>query len=298
MAGDLSVIVEYVLKQRENNEPSKVTVGIINKLLDDLAGLKHRTIHHNHAWRDAGGGSAVPSQKKNLNEAREKWLIKVKDKGLSPLEHKWLVRIILRKPEFGLGWKFILPRYSKYAMDLYNAHNSLKNLCDRLADPQFEKDLEEQERVEKAARQGSASRWEPQTQPATLGCIISPMLSAKVNFDNCLTSITMNHVEYLKATGNQKSQCLALKFPAICGEIKLDGERMLAHVFNGKVTIQTRNGNWYSELYSPVISAPLREALSMYNVNVILDGEMMSWDDKKQGIIPFGMNRTVANARR
>lgn len=299
LVGDLSLVIEDVLKKRENNEPSRVTVGTINKLLDELAGLRHRNIHHNHQWRnEETTNSNNNNNRKNLNEVREKWLIKVRDKGLSPLEHKWLVRILLKKVEFGLGWKMILPRYSRYAMNLYNANNSLKNVCDKLANPEFQKHLEEQERFESANRQGTITRWAPQSHPATLGSVISPMFSARTTFESCMSLIASNHAEYLKAAGKEKTQCLALKFPAICAEVKLDGERMLAHVVQGKVTLQTRNSKWYSDLYSPVIGAPLRDALSKYNVNVILDGEIMAWDGGREEYIPFGANRTVANARR
>ena len=65
-----------------------------------------------------------------------------------------------------------------------------------------------------------------------------------------------------------------------------------------EVTMHTRNGKWYSQIYSPVLGKPLRQAIANYKVNVILDGEVTSWDNGRQELIPFGSNRTVANYRR
>lgn len=53
----------------------------------------------------------------------------------------------------------------------------------------------------------------------------------------------------------------------------------------------------HSELYSPSVGPGLRRALSKYDVDCVLDGEMMAWDDFKQSYVNFGSNRTVAFAR-
>lgn len=64
------------------------------------------------------------------------------------------------------------------------------------------------------------------------------------------------------------------------------------------MTIQTRNGTWYSPLYSPAIGPSLRAAISGYDVDVILDGEMIAWDAEENKPVPFGSNRTVAEMNR
>jgi ATP-dependent DNA ligase len=303
MAGDLSLVVQHVLEQRIPTKPSKVTLGQINQLLDDLATLgKQSRRSHTHEWRDSQNQQTTKKAKKkeSLVTLREEWMrSKVMSKGLSPLEHKWMVRILLQKPEFGLGWRAIFAWYSQYAMELWNSHNSLKNLCDKLADPLYTKRRQAQDAMQQAMTDGVAvaSRWEPQNQPASLGNTISPMLSSRVSFANCRTQLESNHKEFLKTSSSQLH--LALKFPSICAEIKLDGERMVVHVTNdGTVTMHTRNSKWYSQLYSPVLGPPLRRALSNYNVNVILDGEIESWDNGRQELIPFGSNRTIGNYRR
>eukprot|EP00980_Cylindrotheca_fusiformis_P025864 scaffold14741_cov135-Cylindrotheca_fusiformis.AAC.14 len=297
IAGDLSLVVQRVMEERISAQPSLMKVGDVNQLLDELANQRNRQHHHNHQWREKGGSENDGSKKKvNLVEMREKWLRRVIAKGFSPVEHKWLVRIIMKKPEFGLRSNTIMRMWSPYAIELFSAHNSLKSLCDKLANPEYEESRRRQEELEKKMNEGLSSRWDPQSQPVILGNVLSPMLSSKLTFEKGMTQISANHAEYLKSSPGKDD--LALKFPAICAEVKLDGERMLVHVEKGKVTMHTRNGNWYSELYSPLLGPPLRRALSKYTVDVVLDGEVMAWDNRREELVPFGYNRTVANFRR
>lgn len=51
-------------------------------------------------------------------------------------------------------------------------------------------------------------------------------------------------------------------------------------------------------MYSPVLGPSIREAVGRWGVDLILDGEILAWDDGKKENIPFGANRTVAKMRR
>lgn len=135
---------------------------------------------------------------------------------------------------------------------------------------------------------------------ASLGNTISPMLANRTTFEAAMTDIESRHRKFAKELkdGDPLANSLALKFPTFICEVKLDGERMLLHVKQGVVTVQTRNSKWYSNLYSPTLGPPIRRAIQKYDVDVILDGEVISWDNGRQEIIPFGVNRTVANDRR
>ena len=135
---------------------------------------------------------------------------------------------------------------------------------------------------------------------ASLGNTISPMLANRTTFETAMTDIENRHRKFAKELkdGDPLANSLALKFPTFICEIKLDGERMLLHIKRGIVTVQTRNSKWYSNVYSPTLAPPLRRAIQKYDVDVILDGEIISWDNGRQEIIPFGVNRTVANDRR
>ena len=139
-------------------------------------------------------------------------------------------------------------------------------------------------------------------EPAELGNTLSPMVSTRSSFQKLMTQTQANHEAHLKkfyhpSTKNHKP--LSFQFPALTAEIKLDGERMIIHINNGRVRMNTRNSKWFSELYGPVLGPSLRRSLSKYpSLNVILDGEIESWDDINKSLIPFGENRTVAAYRK
>jgi hypothetical protein len=131
--GDLSIVVQTVVASTKINLPnsgSTYTVGHINDALDILASLpaKARQYKSNHDWNQTGNNNRETNSKKqkmnnkiSLKDLRIQWLRQLNDgtfkssnttrttdtinsinNGLSPLEHKWLVRILLKKMQFGL----------------------------------------------------------------------------------------------------------------------------------------------------------------------------------------------------
>jgi ATP-dependent DNA ligase len=129
---------------------------------------------------------------------------------------------------------------------------------------------------------------------AILGNTIAPMLALKVYFRDAMAELCRGHRAHSKQIG---LNLLPLRNPAILCEVKLDGERMVVHVRRGIVTMQTRRGRWYSDLYSAVLAPSIRRAIAKWDVDVIFDGEVIAWDNGKQETIPFGNNRTIALAR-
>lgn len=76
-------------------------------------------------------------------------------------------------------------------------------------------------------------------------------------------------------------------------EDKLDGERMLAHKKDVSVRMFSRRTNeykTYANIMAPYLTAQVKAR------DVVLDGEMMAWDEDTQEYIPFGSNRTVVIA--
>ena len=85
----------------------------MNGYLDEIANLRayanknnKSTAHHNHEWRKAASQEGNNSGNNNNSNNGEKqtdatlradWLRRVMSNGLSPLEHKWLVRILQKK---------------------------------------------------------------------------------------------------------------------------------------------------------------------------------------------------------
>jgi len=83
------------------------------------------------------------------------------------------------------------------------------------------------------------------TDRATLGHTLFPMLSSRTGFSTLISDMEERHhlfAESLKSSKEEDSKqiasSLALKFPAFICETKLDGERMIVHIQNGKVTMQ------------------------------------------------------------
>jgi len=287
-------------------------VGKINTFLDEFSDLKaysskKKEAHHNHDWREETQHnnqkmSDSTEEKQTDASLRANWLKKVMNHRTSALEHKWLCRILLKNMSIGVSEKTLLRHYSEYAIELWNAHNNLQKVCTILADPAYIKRRIEMEKLRKRQTDGDASIWEPQIQPAVLGNTLSPMISKRSSFEKLMTQTQVHHQLYLKKLYPPSSKTyrpLSLRFPVLTAEIKLDGERMIIHIKNGRVTMNTRNSKWYSELYAPVLGPCLRRSLAKYsNLDVILDGEIESWDDKRKCLVPFGENRAVANYRR
>lgn len=116
-----------------------------------------------------------------------------------------------------------------------------------------------------------------------------------------LTDISKRHRDYVKNPDDGHYErpalhSLAITHPAFSVETKLDGERMLIHYFHetGIVKIHSRSSKWYSNLYSPVLGPAVRQAFAELGCDLILDGEVLAWDEGSQENIPFGNNRTVA----
>lgn len=68
------------------------------------------------------------------------------------------------------------------------------------------------------------------------------MLSLRTSFETILSELQKRHRAYgeLLEKGDPLRSCLALKFPAFTCEVKLDGERLLAHMQKGIVKVQVR----------------------------------------------------------
>ena len=241
------------------------------------------------------------------------------------------MRILLQHIHIGVNLRDILSFLNPFASDIHNSTNSLKELCTLLSDPQYVRllkatiekntqDIMENNRYVKylaeiylllhplipsplhytLSRFHSNIWMTPSHLPAVIQKTLSPMLSRRTNFHTFLKEIAHRHsqMEKVLPAESPAKSCLAIKHPAIACEIKMDGERDLIHIKRGIVTVCTRRGTWYSPIYSPAIGPSLRAAIAAYDVDVILDGEMIAWDSFENKPIPFGSNRTVAEIQR
>ena len=192
---------------------------------------------------------------------------------------------------------------------LWSAHNSLKGICSKICDPEFNKArdaLPSGDNDSSTANHETTglSSYLPQSLVAPqFGTVFSPMLSERTGFNRCLNDISARHRDFIQSDDartqypNVPPNSLTFLHPTFSVEPKLDGERFLVHVSrDGIVKMHTRRGIWYSELYSPVLGPAIRRAVRT-GLDVIMDGEVIAWDSVREETVPFGSNRTIAKLR-
>lgn len=125
--GDFSAVLKLVLEgrlvyDRTGKTGSDFTVADINAALDELAALPHQVNTTTTAIGSTTTTTVTTSpsrrnpKKPSLADRRSEWVRRLNPiptkthpkKGLTPLEHKWLVRIIKQEMRFGLGWKRVV----------------------------------------------------------------------------------------------------------------------------------------------------------------------------------------------
>jgi hypothetical protein len=139
------------MKGAKWGEKSAVTIGQINMLLDELVKMKNMK-PGTHEYQSTGSSEAnkKTTKAKKLSQKRAEWVrALLDDYQISPLEHRWIVRILLQSTQLVVGHKAILKHYSPYAEELYNSNNSLKYLCTALSNPEWMRRRREQEEREK-----------------------------------------------------------------------------------------------------------------------------------------------------
>jgi len=300
VAGDFSLVVEKVLQGRISQTPSKATVGDINRHLDELS----RNLNQARQSNKSGGGGNWSStsqsfgqmsqsqaqqtqvqrkqkqkKKRGQRQVREDFVKKLTEElKLSPMEHKWVVRIILGESlKIGVGWEPIFDWCSPHARELWKSHNSLKAVCYKICDPKYirQREFEKKQEAKRIKEQRFCQLYSfpANPDPIRINNTISAMKSDRTSFESFLDDISSRHVDVAQKKlpkDDPVRESLSLKFPAFSSEVKLDGERMLIHIKRGQVTLQTRQGKWYSPNYSPVIGPYVRKAIANYDVDVIL----------------------------
>ena len=281
--GDLSQAIREVISDRHGDDESSVTVGQINDWLDELAAIKQL--------------------KGSLRTGKQiSWINRLLQYGLGPLEHRWIIRIILNKCDLGIGFETFASFLHERAVNIYNSHRSLRYLCSAISDPVWLSNYSERCRIrDKILLQHKRMNYMPRVdEDISIETTLSPQLSSRTSFSNIMSEIGKHHKDFAKmlSEGIPGKESLAIKFPSFLIETKLDGERMIVHIKRGVVKLHSRRDNWFTSIYSPVIGPPLRKSLLPYDIDVVLDGELISWDFEKNRAIPFGLNKTIAKARR
>ncbi|KAF2486088.1 ATP dependent DNA ligase domain-containing protein [Neohortaea acidophila] len=187
-------------------------------------------------------------------------------------ELMWLIRMILRQMKVGATEKTIFEIWHPDAENLFNISSSLRRVCWELYDPQV--------------------RLEGEDRGIHLMQCFQPQLA----------QFQMRSIEQMVARMNPTEDD-----PVFWIEEKLDGERMQLHMKEDDIPGGKRFGFWsrkakdYTYLYGEsfdddngALTRHLREAFNDGVRNIILDGEMITWDPKEDKVVAFGTLKSAA----
>ena len=185
---------------------------------------------------------------------------------MNPEELMWLIRIILRQMKVGASEKTIFSIWHPDADSLFSISSNLRRVCWELHDPRI--------------------RLEGENRGVCLMQIFQPQLA------QFQMKSFQKMVDKMRPTEDD---------PVFWIEEKLDGERMQLHmVTDGDVPGGKRFAYWsrkakeYTNLYGNGFEGEngltrfLKDAFDEGVDNIILDGEMITWDVDEKMMLPFG----------
>jgi DNA ligase 4 len=188
-------------------------------------------------------------------------------------ELMWLIRMILRQMKVGATEKTLFEIWHPDADNLFNISSSLRRVCWELYDPDF--------------------RLEGDSRGIHLMQCFQPQLAA----------FQMKSLEAMVAKMGATEDD-----PVFFVEEKLDGERMQMHMIEDddnpggkRFAFWSRKAKDYTYLYGngfeaedAALTQKLRDAFADGVRNIILDGEMITWDPEEEAVVPFGRLKTAA----
>jgi DNA ligase-4 len=192
---------------------------------------------------------------------------------MNPEELMWLIRIILRQMKVGATERTFFEIWHPDAETLFSISSSLRRVCWELYDPNV--------------------RLEAEEAGVTLMQCFQPQL-AQFQMDS-----------FQKMIDRMR---LSPEDPSFWIEEKMDGERMQLHMQSGSsIPGGKRFGFWsrkakeYTYLYgngfqdeNGALTRHLKDAFADGVDNIILDGEMITWDPEQDAPVPFGTLKTAA----
>ncbi|KAK5006722.1 DNA ligase (ATP), partial [Cryomyces antarcticus] len=194
-------------------------------------------------------------------------------KRMNPQELMWLVRMILRQMHVGATEKTFFDIWHPDAENLFSVSSSLRRVCWELWNP--------------------AIRLQGDDRGISLMQCFQPQLAA----------FQMRSMEQMVSRMK-----LTEDDDAFWIEEKLDGERMQLHMIEDdsvpcgkRFSFWSRKAKDYTYLYgdgfqdeNAALTRHLKSAFNEGVRNIILDGEMITWDPEEDAIVPFGTLKTAA----
>lgn len=192
---------------------------------------------------------------------------------MNPEELMWLVRMILRQMKVGATEKTILEVWHPDAETLFSVSSNLRRVCWELWDRNY-------------------SLTDESSDISLMQC-----------FQPQLAQFQMNSFEKIV-----KKMRLLKDDDKFWVEEKLDGERMQLHMTTDpkmpggkRFNFWSRKAKDYTYLYgkslqdeNSALTRHLKDAFNPSVQNLILDGEMITWDPKIDKIVGFGSLKTAA----
>ncbi|KAI9768243.1 MAG: DNA ligase (ATP) [Geoglossum simile] len=194
-------------------------------------------------------------------------------KRMNAEELMWLIRMILRQMKVGATEKTFFDIWHPDGENLYNVSSSLRRVCWELHDPSI--------------------RLEAEDRGVTLMQCYQPQL-AQFQMHSF-----QKMVEKMGMTDDDTTFWI---------EEKLDGERMQMHMMDDETVLGGKRFGWWSRkakdyayLYgngledeNGALTRHIKDAFSSGVQNIILDGEMITWDPEQDAMVPFGTLKTAA----
>lgn len=194
-------------------------------------------------------------------------------KRMNPEELMWLIRVILRQMKVGATERTFFSVWHPDAESLYSVSSSLRRVCWELYDPDSRLDGDD-------------------TGIALMQCFQPQLAQFQMHSFEKM-------VDRMRMTEDDQTFWV---------EEKLDGERMQLHMeSDDSVPGGKRFGFWsrkakeYTYLYgngfydeSSALTRHLKDAFADGVDNIILDGEMITWDPEQDAPVPFGTLKTAA----
>ncbi|KAG6034623.1 hypothetical protein E4U41_006469 [Claviceps citrina] len=197
-------------------------------------------------------------------------------KRMNAEEMLWLIRIILKQMKVGATEKTFLYLWHPDGETLFSVSSSLRRVCWELYDPAYRLEKED-------ARISLWQCFQPQLAQFQMPASFQRM------------------IDLLRPTEDDAEFWI---------EEKLDGERMQMHMVDDprhpggkRFCFWSRKAKEYTYLYgdglfdnNSSLTRHLKNAFASGVRNLILDGEMITWDMSVDKIVPFGTLKTAALA--
>ncbi|KAJ8984946.1 hypothetical protein NQ317_012198 [Molorchus minor] len=229
-AADFGDVVYSVIRRYLSNYKTTLTIEQLNSYLDDLTNRQ--------------------------SEAEAENILMNMFKKSSPENIRWIIRIILKDLKLGIGSNSILNSYHRDGAAYYASNNSLRKVCNVLANQNVK--LHELE----------IEIFEP----------FRPMLSKRIDGSNFKKEFPENKLFY---TEN--------KFDGERFQLHMADNKFKYFSRNGFDYTSNLGENYETGIFTPQLKGLFRENVS----RIILDGELMIWDKRTSKFGSKGMTLDV-----